>query len=194
MVLSLNRSSLGWLESLKLSSAQCCLQSARPSVFHSAFASLSFFSLFFLSVFHPPLGVLVVLPLSLGVCYVLFSCLKTIRTYGSSIPLPPPVRSLATTSLGVPCSASSLGSQGVETCPPAAAPIHFVGLVFPLRHGTSLLPPWQSNRTSNLYKLRLNPPSIPFSHRARSLPLDLGPPDLTPYACFTQLTCSTINA
>ena len=42
MVLSPDRSSLGWLESLKLSGARCCLRSTRPSVFRFAVASLSF--------------------------------------------------------------------------------------------------------------------------------------------------------
>ena len=69
---------------------------------------------------------------------------KAIHTHGYSIHLPLPVGSSTTASFGVPCSMSSSGSQGMATCPPVAAPIRFVGLVFPLRHGMSLLPPWRS--------------------------------------------------
>ena len=147
-------------------------------------------------MFRPPLRILsLFFSLSVSVS-ILFSVhgFKAIRAHGCLIPLPLPVGSPATASLGVPCSASSSGSQGVATCPPAAAPIRFIGSVFPLCRGMSLFPPWQSNRMSSLYKLRLNPPSIPLSHRAQSQSLDLGPPDLTPYARFARLTCSTVSA
>jgi len=153
VVLSLDRSSLVWPEPLKLSSARCCLWSAQPSVFRFAFASLSFF---FYS-FCPPLRVLL-RPSTLPV-----HGFKAIHSHGCSIPLPLPVGLPDIASLGVPYSVSCSGSQGVATCPPTAVPTSFIGLVLPLHCGMSLLPPWKSNRMSNIYKLWLNPSSIPFS-------------------------------
>lgn len=125
---------------------------------------LSFFLYFnvFLSLFFCP-------PLRVLLCHSALPMhgFKEIHSHGCSIPLPLPVGLPATASPRVPCSALSSRSQGVATCPSLAVPTCFVGSILLLRHGMSLLPPWQSNRTLNLYKLWLNPPSIPFS------PLDI---------------------
>ena len=60
VVLSPDRSSQGWLDSLKLSGAQCCLWSARPSIF-LLLLLLHYLSLFSLSSVFP-------LPFRFSIC------------------------------------------------------------------------------------------------------------------------------
>lgn len=149
MVLSPDRSSQGWLESLKLSGVQRCLCSAQPSVFFFLLL-LHYLSSFF--------------SLSPSQCLLFFSFsahgFKTIRSRGCSIPLPLPVRLPTTATFGAPCLGVIISSQGVATCPPATAPSCFVDSIFPLRRGMSHLPPWRSNHMSNSYRSWLNPLSI----------------------------------
>ena len=124
-----------------------------------------------------------------------FSCawLKAICTHVYLIPLPLLIESLATNSLGVPYSASSSGSQGVATCPPIATPIHFVSLVFPLHHGMSLFHHDGQSILQIISCHSLITHQFHLLHQVRSQPLDLEPPNPTPYTCFMRLTCSTVS-
>ena len=95
VVLSLDRSSLGWLESLKLSVARCCLWSDQPSVL------FCFYFIVFFSRFRPPLGI------HSSLCFLsLFMALKPFvpRLFGSSSTS---IESPSAAVLGVPYSASS---------------------------------------------------------------------------------------
>lgn len=97
VVLSPDKSSQGWLESLKLSGAQCFLWSAWPSVFFLLLLlhCLSLFSLS--SSFSSPCPSRCSMSSFLSV-----HGFKSIPAHGCLIPLPLPVESPATASLGVP--------------------------------------------------------------------------------------------
>ena len=122
---------------------------------------LSSFCFFFFASLSSSLFCLLSSILPLRVSSILCHGFKAIRAHGCSIPLPPPSDSLLQLRLEFPVSASSSGSYGVDTCPPATAPACFVALVFPLHRGMSHPPPWRSNQTSNSYSSWLNPLSIP---------------------------------
>lgn len=163
---------------LKDGSMLPCTTRQLSSLSFLLFASLSFCSLYSFSTFS---GSSSQCPLSGPFCS-LFTALKSVSLMAAHF-LFCPHQIACCCSLGVPCLGVIItGSQGVATCPPtnyasSSSLVQFFGYVekWLVHHLSS------RNRPQILIHRSSIPYQIRFLHRACSHPLDLEPPDPTPF-------------